>query len=284
MPGYATALNLAAGRLKFSNIDTPMLDARLLLQAVCGLTRAELLMKGDEEVPVDILMIYGNLINRRAAHEPVARILGVREFWGLPFRLSAGTLEPRPDSETLIEAALYEIGNKAAPLRLLDLGTGSGCLLAALLHELPNAKGLAIDKNPLAVETARNNLIELGFDERAEVREGDWGVGLEGPFDIIISNPPYISEGDMAGLQPEVTQHDPRLALVAGVDGLDCYKLLAEEIPRLLHPQGFAVLELGAGQGPAVGALMVAAGLEIAEIKHDLNDIPRAMVLNRQKK
>lgn len=284
MPGYKAALSLATARLVDAGMDTPQLDARLLLQAVSSLTRSELLMKGDEEMPVHELMIFGSLIDRRVAHEPVARILGVREFWGLPFALSAGTLEPRPDSETLIELVLHEIANRKAPLRLLDFGTGSGCLLAALLHELPNATGLAIDKNPLAVETAHSNLANLGFETRAEVRQGHWGAGLDEQVDIIISNPPYIRAGDMAALQPEVTQHDPELALVAGEDGLDAYRALAPEIKRLLRPGGFAVLELGAGQEEAVGALMQAAGLEPGETRTDLNQIPRAMLLNQQQK
>ncbi len=282
MPGYGMVLNLATTRLQDAQVDSPALDARLLLEAVSGYDRAGLLLHKDDEMPHEQLAVYSSLLDRRVAREPVARILGVREFWGLPFRLSAGTLEPRPDSETLIEAVLYQVANRKAPLRLLDLGTGTGCLLAALLHELPHATGMAIDSNPQAVTTARENIAALGMDERAMVREGHWGAGVDERFHIVISNPPYI--GTHEQLQPEVKQHDPALALFAGEDGLEAYRTLAQELPRLLLPDGLAVLELGQGQGDAVTQLMNAAGLEVLEIRPDLNEIPRAMVLTLQQK
>lgn len=278
---YAEILAAAIARLKAAAVDNPQLDARLLLEAVSGLTRAGMLLKADDEMPVEQYMVYGSLIDRRLQREPVARILGVREFWGLPFRLSAGTLEPRPDSEVLVEAMLNEVPDRNAELRILDLGTGTGCLLAALLHELPSATGLAIDKNPLAVETAKANLAELGLEARAEVREGNWAAGIEEVFDLVISNPPYIREDEMPALAPEVTQHDPALALVAGADGLDAYRAIIALLPRLLKAGGVAVLELGAGQGDAVSALLPAQSLKRLTIQQDFGGIPRALVIKK---
>lgn len=300
----------AVARLESVRIDNPKLDARLLLEAATGLDRAALLLKQGEEMEPAALLVFASLIERRLAREPVGRILGVREFYGLPFRLNAGTLEPRPDSETLIEAVLHELDDRQVAYRILDLGTGTGCLLAALLSVLPRASGIGIDKNPLAVEAARGNLAELGLEDRSEIIEQDWnnlsnvmpawsqpalggihvnaGAGCEmdpslrwgdNSFDIIISNPPYIRADEMSGLEPEVTRHDPELALVAGDDGLQAYRAIVAALPGLLKPQGIAVLELGAGQAAAVGDLATRQELEVAAIRRDLGRIERAIVL-----
>lgn len=282
MPSYKEVLTQAATRLADLRIDNPKLDARLLLGAATGFGRAELLLKQDEEIGANDLLVFASLIDRRQAREPVGRILGVREFYGLPFRLNAGTLEPRPDSETLIEAVLHELDDRQAAYRILDLGTGTGCLLAALLSVLPNASGLGVDKNPLAVEAARGNLAELGFDDRAKVIEGDWASGIDEQFDIVISNPPYIRSGEMPDLEPEVTQYDPELALVAGADGLEAYRAITATLPRLLKPEGLAVLELGAGQAEAVTALAVQNGLKLLGLRRDLGAIERAIVLKNK--
>ena len=212
------------------------------------------------------------LANRRAAREPVSRIVGRREFWSRDFLLTPEVFDPRPDSETVVEAALAAMPSFRA---VLDLGTGSGCLLAALLAERPEARGLGIDRSPGACRAARRNLEGLP----AAVAAGDWGTAAAGRFDLVVSNPPYIPGTEIAGLMPEVRDHDPRLALDGGADGLDAYRAILEDLPRLLAPGGTAVLELGFGQAEAVAAFAGAAGLRVVDIRADLGGIPRAMVL-----
>ena len=215
------------------------------------------------------------LANRRAAREPVSRIVGRREFWSRDFLLTAETFDPRPDSETVVEAALAAMPSYGS---VLDLGAGSGCLLAALLAERPGAWGLGIDRSPGACRTARRNLKGL----RAFVAAGDWGAAVAGRFDLVVSNPPYIPSAEIAALMPEVRDHDPRLALDGGADGLDAYRAILGGLPRLLSPGGAAVLELGIGQADAVAALAEANGLPVRDIRADLAGIPRAMVLGSQ--
>ena len=221
------------------------------------------------------------LLARRAAREPMARILGYREFWSLRFELSPATLDPRPDSETLIEAALAALPDRARRYRALDLGTGSGCLLLALLSELPGAWGLGVDRAESAVATARRNAAELGLHARARFVVGDWAAAIAGEWDIVLINPPYIAAGAIAGLMPEVAHHEPRLALEGGIDGLDAYRALAPQIARLLAPQGVAAVELGQGQAEAAAALMTGAGLAIQGVRHDLAGVDRCLMLHR---
>ena len=215
------------------------------------------------------------LANRRAAREPLSRIVGRREFWSRDFLLTPEVLDPRPDSETVIEAALAAMPSFRT---VLDLGTGSGCLLAALLAERPAAQGLGIDRSLGACRAARRNLADLS----AAVAAGDWGRAVGGRFDLVVSNPPYIPSAEIAGLMPEVRNHDPRLALDGGADGFDAYRAILGDLPRLLSPGGIAVLELGFGQAEAVAALAEGVGLRIEEIRPDLGGIPRAMVLRSQ--
>jgi release factor glutamine methyltransferase len=218
------------------------------------------------------------VVARRARREPVSRIVGRREFWSLDFMLSPATLDPRPDSECLIEAALAAAPEDAATL-VLDLGTGSGCLLLAFLSERKRATGLGVDLSADAVATARENAARLGLAERARFAVGDWGAGVTGGFDLILCNPPYIPAGDIEGLAPEVAHHDPRLALAGGEDGLEAYRELAPELARLLRPRGRAVLEVGHGQADAVGRLMAAAGLSTHARRADLGGIERCLTL-----
>ncbi len=215
------------------------------------------------------------LANRRAAREPVSRIVGRREFWSRDFLLTPETFDPRPDSETVVEAALAAVPSFA---NVLDLGTGSGCLLAALLAERPGAWGLGIDMSPGACRVARRNLRGL----RAVVAAGEWGGAVGCRFDLVVSNPPYIPSAEIAALMPEVRDHDPQLALDGGADGLDAYRAILGDLPRLLCPGGAAVLELGIGQAEAVAALAAANGLAVREVRADLAGIPRAMVLGSQ--
>jgi release factor glutamine methyltransferase len=216
---------------------------------------------------------------RRLAGEPVWRILGEREFWGLPFRLSPATLEPRPDSETLVEAALAALPERRDDaLSILDLGTGSGCLLIALLSEFRAARGVGVDLSEEACATARGNAVLNGVADRAAIRQGEWTRGLSQRFDLIVSNPPYIPTAEIATLSPAVREHDPLLALDGGDDGLACYRALAASLPDSLAPGGLAVLEIGAGQGPDVTALMDAAGLRFAGSRRDLGGHQRALL------
>lgn len=279
MSTLAAVLAQGIARLKAAQIDQPQLDARLLLQAACNLTRSDLLLREQAPIEVDQLLIFESLINRRCAREPVARILGEREFWGLPFKLSAATLEPRPDSETLIEAVLAARPDRSAAYRILDLGTGTGCLLCALLHEYPQAQGCAVDLSPQAVQTAAANLTALQLASRAQVLVGSWFAPVQSVFDIIISNPPYLREVELQEVAPEVARFDPTLALTAGVDGLEAYRAIIAAAPAYLVAGGLLVLELGRGQGPAVSQLAQAAGLVVKEIREDLGGIGRALVL-----
>ncbi|HZH25816.1 MAG TPA: peptide chain release factor N(5)-glutamine methyltransferase [Azospirillaceae bacterium] len=275
----AGALAAAVRRLSDAGVADPRLDARLLLEAAAGVDRTALLLEPDRALDGDAAARFEAMVTRRAAREPVHRILGEREFWGLPFRLSPATLEPRPDTETVVAAALDLIADRERAWRILDLGTGSGCILLALLSERPAAFGIGVDRSAGAAATARANAVRLGLDGRAAFLVADWGDGLAGRFDLVVSNPPYIPSGDVAGLEPEVRDHDPATALAAGPDGLSAYRALADRLPGLLAPGGVAVLELGAGQAAAVPDLMSAAGLQILGVRDDLGAVPRALML-----
>lgn len=264
-------------RFRQAGIVSPELDARLLVQAAAGCDEIEMIREPGTHLTEAQVETLRSFEARRLAHEPVARILGMREFWGLPFRLAPSTLEPRPDSETLIETALDLLRDVEAP-SILDLGTGTGCLLIALLHERKDARGLGVDISDEAVEAASRNADALGVGARAAFRRASWAEGIAERFDLVISNPPYIPAADIATLEPEVREFDPRLALDGGVDGLDAYRALAAVLPRLLPPQGHAVVELGIGQSEAVGGMFTDAGLDVLRVVPDLGGVPRALV------
>jgi release factor glutamine methyltransferase len=265
--------------LAAAGIDEPRREARLLLSTVLGVDAAAILGNPDRDVPAAERARFAALVARRAAHEPISRLLGHREFWSLDFALSPETLVPRPDSETVIEAVLAQIGERGATLRLLDLGTGSGCLLLALLSELPAATGIGVDIAPEAALTARRNAVSLGLASRAGFLAGAWSAAIAGKFDVIVANPPYIESGAIAGLAPEVAFHDPRRALDGGPDGLESYRVLVPETARLLRKGGLAAFELGAGQAQPVAALMRYAGLVTSEIRRDLAGSERCLVV-----
>lgn len=270
-----------AARFAAAGLDTPQLDARLLVQHALGLDHAGLLIAGEAEVaPVERDAVAA-LAARRLAREPVSRILGRRGFWTLDLAVSPATLDPRPDTETVVEAALDLIGDRQLPWRILDLGTGTGCLLLALLDALPNATGLGIDQSAAALAVATANAARLGFAGRAGFQQGDWTAGLDCAFDLVVSNPPYIPDGDIAGLAPEVRDFDPWAALAGGADGLDAYRAIARGLGDALLPGGLAVLELGAGQADAVSALFTAAGFAVLPPRADLAGIARALPLRR---
>ena len=225
---------------------------------------------------------FDALIARRAAREPMAYITGLKEFWSLNLAVGPGVLIPRPDTETLIEALTRIIPDRARPLSILDLGTGSGCLLIAALKEYPNARGTGIDRSPEALAWAACNVEALGLNHRVALLETDWPQEANPGFDIILSNPPYIPTADIAGLEPEIARFEPHAALDGGPDGLDAYRVLAPRIAKLLAPTGVAFLEIGRDQGDAVLNLMLRAGLEVPEIVLDLAQIPRCALVKHR--
>lgn len=272
-----TALAWATTTLRAAGIDEPRLDATLLLCAVQGIGRTALISAPDAALSAGEAAAFTAMIARRADHEPVSRILGHREFWSLDFRLSPATLDPRPDSEILVEAVLDRLDDRTRPWRLVDLGTGSGCLLLTLLHELPQARGLGIDRAPGAVETAAANAAALGLEGRAEFRTGDWLDGITGEFDVVLSNPPYIASAEIATLAPEVRIHDPLAALDGGPDGLDAYRALLPQAAARLAPGGLCAVEIGHDQATAVAALMQAAGFAVEPVVTDLGGHDRVV-------
>lgn len=275
MPTVREARRLLVQRLLRAGSATPGLDARLLVEGSLATENHD----PDMLLPVEALARLDGFASRRLAGEPVWRILGEREFWGLPFRLSPATLEPRPDSETIVEATLKQLADRRyEPLSLLDLGTGTGCLLIALLSELPRATGLGVDLSEEAALTAAGNAALNGMAERATFRQGDWTEGLAGRFDVILSNPPYIPSAEIATLSVEVREHDPLLALDGGSDGLKPYRIFARTLPALLAPGGIIVFEIGAGQGTDVVALMREGGLEFLGSRSDLGGHERALI------
>jgi release factor glutamine methyltransferase len=218
-------------------------------------------------------------VERRLAGEPVSRIIGMREFFGRSFRIDACTLDPRPDTETLIEAALA-LANHEKPLRLLDLGTGIGCILVTLLAELPEASGVGIDMSLPALERARANAEAHGVGDRASFFASDWLEAVGGTFDLAVANPPYLSAADMAGLTPEVRNHDPRGALDGGADGLSAYRRIVPHLRKVLRPGGTALFEIGPSQADAVARLLAEAGLAVGDgrwLWHDLAGRPRVV-------
>jgi release factor glutamine methyltransferase len=271
-----------ARRLAASGIAEPRREARLVVALALGVEPAVTLGWPERRLDAAERARLAELAARRAAREPYARLAGRRPFWTLELTLSPATLEPRPDSETLIEAALALLPDRAAPLRIVDFGTGTGCLLLALLSELPAAAGIGIDILPAAIAVARRNAAAAGLAGRAVFVVGDWGKALAGPVDVIVANPPYICSGDIDGLAPEVARYEPRLALDGGADGLAAYRELAGDTARLLRPGGLGLFELGEGQRAAVVRLMSGAGLAVRDVRRDLAGIERVVVVTRQ--
>lgn len=271
----------AAGALRRAGIETPELDARLLLCHAAGLTYEALIARSREQLHPDGAARLDRALARRIAREPVSRILGTREFYGRTFMVGAETLDPRPDTETLIEAALAHAesrGGRHLPLKLLDLGTGTGCILLTLLAELPKARGLGTDISEAALAFAAQNAARLGVADRASFRAADWFDGIGGQFDFVVSNPPYLAHGEMESLADDVALYDPMPALYGGPDGLAAYRRIAARAPAVIAPGGRLLVEIGAGQAGAVAELLSMAGLEIEEIRADLAGRPRVIV------
>jgi release factor glutamine methyltransferase len=255
-------------------------DARLLLGHALRLGRAQLLAQGDRLLEAREIDAVSALAARRLKREPVARILGHKEFWSLSLMVTADVLVPRPETETVIETALDALGRdgtKMEMLRILDIGTGSGALLLALLKELPKAIGLGTDISQAALDVARANAERTGLKDRCTFVTCDIAEGVDGQFDLVVSNPPYVARGDITTLQPEVRDYEPTVALDGGPDGLDAYRAIAAQVPPRLRPGGRFIVELGAGQEAAVAALFTKAGLRVRAARKDLAGTPRAL-------
>jgi release factor glutamine methyltransferase len=274
-PDTARQLLAAARKLMVAaDIDNSALDTRLLLQQATGLSHAELVADPDRTVGAAEAAAFRALMARRLAHEPVSRIRGRRDFYGREFLVTPDVLDPRPDTETLIEAALPLIDG---PARLLDLGAGSGAIVVTLLAERPAASGTAVDISPAALAVTRANAERLGVADRLQLIQGSWFAAVAGRFDLIVSNPPYIPAGEIAGLEAEVRAFDPLLALAGGGDGLDCYRVIAAGAKGRLAPGGAILLEIGAGQAADVTAILAAAGLAPVAQYRDLGQHVRVL-------
>lgn len=276
-----TARRALATRFRQQGIDSAELDARLLTGGAFGLDLTGLIAATTRIVTPDEAAHLENFLQRRLAGEPVARILGVKEFWGLTLNLSAATLVPRPDTETVVELAL-EVCRRQERRRIADIGTGSGAILLALLSELPDATGVGTDISLEALRMARNNAARLGLTQCAAFVACNYTAALSGPFDLIVSNPPYIRSADIAGLDREVREYDPPRALDGGPDGLAAYRVIAPDAARLLAPGGTLIVEAGYGQSGPIAELMSASGLTPdVPPKADLAGIPRAVAGRR---
>ena len=269
-----------AAAFRAAGLDSPELDARILVGYALGLDHTALVLAERRGLDAAAIAAVEALARRRLAREPVARIVGEKEFWGMALRVTPATLVPRPETETVVEAALAAVdagGRRDRPLRIADLGTGSGALLLALLSELPGAVGVGTDISVEALRVARDNAARHNLTARAHFVACEFGTALVGGFDLVVSNPPYIATCDMMNMMPEV-RHDPARALDAGPDGLDGYRAIAADAVRLTRPGGYCIVELGIGQETAVAAIMENAGLAIMPTRHDLASIPRALV------
>lgn len=256
-------------------------DARTLLRAAAGLTRLDLALSPEAPLGPEATDLLTTYAARRAAREPVSRILGARGFWSLDLHVAPDVLDPRADTETLVETTLALIEDREAPIDVLDLGAGSGAILCALLSELPNARGVAVDLSSQACAATRANLTRCGLAARAVVIRGRWGDSLVGPFDVVVSNPPYIRADDIPGLDPEVRLHDPVMALDGGADGLRCYRDICKDLPRLVRPGGVAAFEVGWDQAQDVAALLGAGGFCVAAVARDAEGHERVVAARR---
>ena len=273
-----------AAQFRAAAIEAPELDARILVGHALGLDHAALAAAANRTLGIGEQKVVATLAARRLAREPVARIIGHKEFWSLKLQVNAATLVPRPETETLVEAALAAIdarGARKRAMRVADLGTGTGALLFALLSELPNAIGVGTDISVEALALAKVNARNLG-QRRAAFLACDMASALAGPLDVIVANPPYIATPDIGTLPPEVRDFDPRLALDGGHDGSDSYRAVAAAAPALLSRDGFLVVELDGGPSERTASLFFTAGLVPQPPRHDVNGAPRALVVERR--
>jgi release factor glutamine methyltransferase len=280
MPQIAALLEEAARCLRTAGVESPRLEARILLEEAGGVGRARQVAEPDLQLELAAVQTFRSLVQRRAVREPLAYILGRAEFWSLSYAIVPGVLVPRPETETLIEVAIDLFPERGRPLRILDIGSGSGCVLLTLLHLFPNARGIGTDSSATARACATRNAERLAVEPRVDIREANFAEGVEGPFDLVLSNPPYIPGGEIRGLQPEVALYEPRAALDGGPDGLDAYRAVLPALPSLLAGDGVALLEIGKGQERDV--LDLARGHDLRGREHpDLAGIVRCIELRR---
>jgi release factor glutamine methyltransferase len=267
-------------RLETAGVDTPVFDARLLIEAGAGVSRLDIVTDPRRPVTTEQVEAVDLLVKRREAREPVAHIIGRRHFWTLDLEVSPQVLIPRPETELVVETALKAIAY-TEPARVLDLGVGSGAILLSVLQERPLAHGVGVDISREALVVAQRNVEALGLTNRAELMHGGWDAPLTSVFDLVVSNPPYIASNDIADLAPEVARYEPRLALDGGADGLDAYRAIIARLPQLLRAEGAFAIEVGQGQAEAVAALAHAAGLTTDAPVRDLAGIPRVVAGRR---
>jgi release factor glutamine methyltransferase len=266
------ALRRAIPELQEAGIEDAARDARVLLAHALGIGHDRLTLKLQDEMTPPQEALFGEALTARAARQPVAQIIGRRLFWGLSFRVTRDTLDPRPETETLVAEAL-----RAPFLKMLDLGTGTGCILLSCLKGMPMARGLGTDISDAALRVAMGNTRDLGLETRARFRQSDWFSEVTGAFDLIVSNPPYIAAEEMPALAPEVRDWEPHLALTPGGDGLDAYRVIARGAGARLMPGGRLLVEIGPSQGAAVAALFAAAGLEAVRVLPDMDGRDRVV-------
>ncbi len=267
------ALRAAIPRLRDGGIEDAALDARLLLSHALGIAQDRLTLHLPDAISDAQAAAYEAALAARVARQPVAQIIGQRQFWGLTFRVTQDTLDPRPDTEALVAEAV-----KAPFLNMLDLGTGTGCILLSCLKSMPAARGLGVDISPAALDVAGGNADALGLGTRASFRASDWFSDVPGCYDLIVSNPPYIAADEMPGLAPEVRDWEPHLALTPGGDGLGPYRIIARDAPSRLMPGGRLLVEIGPTQGAAVAALFAAQGLQEIRVLPDMDGRDRVVV------
>ena len=276
-PTLLTAWKAAAARLKAGRIDSPSIDARLLLEVAAGCSRTDILTDPYRAVTADQQSMLDGYLERRLRREPVSRILGRKGFWKIMLNVTPDVLSPRPDTEAILDVVMLAYAPHEA-FTMIDLGTGSGAILLATLAERAGARGVGTDISTEALAVARENAANLGLDSRCDFIRTEWATGFgDHSFDLVVSNPPYIPTADIAGLDPEVRDHDPHLALDGGPDGLQAYRELAPEIRRILRPGGFFAVEIGWDQGPQVKAMFEAEGFEDVIVVKDLSDRDRVV-------
>ncbi|OSQ38281.1 peptide chain release factor N(5)-glutamine methyltransferase [Thalassospira mesophila] len=280
-PTLGSLMLEATAQLKQAGCDTARLDARILLSSACDVDASKIMAWPENPVEPVRAAAFREMIRRRATREPVSRILGQRDFWRHSFKITPATLDPRPDSETLVEWAIERAGDFSQP-RLIDFGTGTGCLLLSVLGDVADSFGIGVDISAGAVQCATGNAVALGLDQRSRFVVSDWDCDLDAQtkaaqFDIMISNPPYIALGEMPGLTPEVRDFDPFCALSDGADGLDAYRILTAIAARLVRPSGWVLFEIGQGQQEAVSALLAQHEFGMIQERCDLGGIVRCV-------
>jgi release factor glutamine methyltransferase len=274
-------LTQAASRLYDAGVESPRREARRLLAYAIGVRQEDIIAGQVADLTAQNIATFESVLLRRLAREPLAYIIGSREFWSIEFAVGAGVLIPRPESEILIEEALRLVPGGNGALRVLDLGTGSGCLLLTFLSERPTARGIGVDISQDALVFAKRNGKILDIEGRAEFVLGDWAENISGSFDVIFVNPPYVPESELPCLEPEVERYEPRAALDGGADGLYAYRRIAASIPSHLGSKGLAFFEIGQGQAESIGKLLTQAGLALEGSVCDLAGIPRCLVVRQ---